>query len=428
MKRILFITNDVIGDSAAGPGIRYRELGAALARKGHTVTVMGRSPSFQAPQPFVPAKLSAGNIIRHVSRNDCVVFRGGGPLTTLLLMLFARSKVLIADLYAFTQFEVPHMVARNIRERLTTEVRKRFHLFKFRLYGGFCSRFWVANDHQMHFLHGLVYGAGRAPESKSIAVVPFGFSSVPPVKRKEVLRGVVRGIDHGDYLLIWGGGVWDWLDPLTLVHAMRMVRDSDPRIKLYFLGTRSPSGYLPAQAERLTDAARRFGLLDATVFINASWVPYEDRIDYLLEADAGISLHHDSLETRYAFRTRNLDYLYCGLPMIHSDGDAWADIIRNNRIGLVVPPGDAQAVADAIIRMHRDRPMYDSMKRALGERGGQFTWDAIAERAIRSIEQRPSERAPSAFRAAAAVAYHYGMFCFSVVVVFGKALLRPRQG
>jgi len=72
--------------------------------------------------------------------------------------------------------------------------------------------------------------------------------------------------------------------------------------------------------------------------------------------------------------------------------------------------------------------MYDSMKRALGERGGQFTWDAIAERAIRSIEQRPSERAPSAFRAAAAVAYHYGMFCFSVVVVFGKALLRPRQG
>lgn len=204
MQNILFITNDVIGDSTAGPGIRYRELGAALARRGHRVTVMGRSPSFATPQPFVPVNLSALNIIKHVRRNDCVVFRGGGPLTTLLLMLFARHTDLISDIYAFTQFEVQQIIPRGFRERLLTDLRKRFHVLKMRLYGNFCRHFWVANTRQLHFLQGMFYGIDASPESRTITVVPFGYPSAPPERTREAVRGVIAGISRGDFLIIWG--------------------------------------------------------------------------------------------------------------------------------------------------------------------------------------------------------------------------------
>jgi glycosyltransferase involved in cell wall biosynthesis len=422
MKSILFITNDVIGDSTAGPGIRYRELGAAFARRGHRVTVMGRCPSFATPQPFAYVTLSALNLIKHVRRNDCVVFRGGGPLTTLLLMLFARRAVLVSDIYAFTQFEVPHIIPRSFRERLVTDIRKRFHVFKMQLYGEFCRHFWVANERQMHFLQGMFYGIDASPESRTITVVPFGYPSAPPERTRNAVREVMAGILRGDFLLIWGGGVWDWLDPITLVEAMAIVRKQEPRIKLLFLGIQAPSGGIPARGEQLVQKARDLGVLNVNVFINSSWVPYSDRINYLLEADAGVSLHQPSLETRYSFRTRNLDYLYCRLPMIHSDGDVWADIIRKDRIGIVVPPGDVQAVADAILRMHRDRAMLASMKQNIQLRSQELTWDVIADRATRSLGPDGAEQKPSLPWLILILVHRYSLFALQSCFAFLRAV------
>jgi hypothetical protein len=39
----------------------------------------------------------------------------------------------------------------------------------------------------------------------------------------------------------------------------------------------------------------------------------------LREADIGVSLHREDVETRYSFRTRVLDYLWAGLPIITTE-------------------------------------------------------------------------------------------------------------
>jgi glycosyltransferase involved in cell wall biosynthesis len=388
------------------------------------VTLLGKRPAFAAPQPFFYAALTPLNIIRHVNRCDCVIFRGGGPLTTLLILIFARKKKLIADLYAFTQFEVPHIEARSFRERWETDVRKIFHMFKFKLYSALCGSYWVANERQKHFLLGLIYGTGHAPDAKDITIIPFGCPSAKPVKARTVLRGVVNGIDPDDFLLIWGGGVWDWLDPVTLVEAMARVTAAEKKVKLYFLGTRAPSGYIPTQAERLIQVARERGVLDTTVFINTGWVPYHERTDYLLEADAGVSLHRHSLETVYAFRTRNLDYVYCGLPMIHTEGDAWADAIQLEALGLVVPPGDPGAVADAILSLYRDAPLRAAMKENVRRHGSVFMWEAIAEEAGRSIERNIAEAKPSLLRVSGVVLSRFLLFGLHTAFAFFKAVIR----
>ena len=50
-----------------------------------------------------------------------------------------------------------------------------------------------------------------------------------------------------------------------------------------------------------------------------------------LEADLGISAHHDHLEARFSFRTRVLDYLWAGLPMVLTRGDSMAELAERRR-------------------------------------------------------------------------------------------------
>lgn len=73
-----------------------------------------------------------------------------------------------------------------------------------------------------------------------------------------------------------------------------------------------------------------------------------------------------------------LDAMSCGIPVIASRVGGIPDIIVDGESGVLVPPADAGALADAIERLARD-PAY---ARRLGEGGRarvqtHFTWDAI---------------------------------------------------
>ncbi len=392
--RVLLITNDIIGDTVAGPGIRYREIADRLARSGYTVTVLGKSPRFKEPPLFHYDTLSTKSILKYTGSSEKIIIRGGGPLITLLVCLLGARKDLIADLYTFTHFEVPHLRGANPYERVLFRLRQIFHPHKMKVYAGVFPKFWVANPRQETFLKGLLYAASADLSRKSIYIVPFGYPSRRPQKRKKVLRGVVKGIEEDDFLLIWGGGIWDWLDPLTLIKAMRTIWQENKKVKLYFMGTRAPSGYIPSRAKETMVLSEELGIRDRNVFFNPDWVPYEERTEYLLEADAGITLHPLSLETEFSFRTRNLDYLYCGLPMIHTDGDVWAEIIREKELGIVVPPSDTEAVTAAITRLYQDQSLTRKIKRNLDALFDEFTWDRIMETVVDSLQE---EAVPEGF-------------------------------
>jgi hypothetical protein len=99
---------------------------------------------------------------------------------------------------------------------------------------------------------------------------------------------------------------------------------------LFFMGARHPN---PQESERkglreTIALSRELGLDGRAVFFN-DWVPYAERENYLLEADVGVSLHRDHLETHFAFRTRFLDCLWAGLPIITTRGD----VISGRRAG-----------------------------------------------------------------------------------------------
>ncbi|MFW8744926.1 hypothetical protein ACOI9R_32825, partial [Mesorhizobium japonicum] len=72
--------------------------------------------------------------------------------------------------------------------------------------------------------------------------------------------------------------------------------------------------------------------------------------------DAGVSTHREQLETTLSFRTRMLDYLWAGLPMVVTEGDHFADLVDADGLGAVVPAGDVAALASAIEGVVYDGP------------------------------------------------------------------------
>jgi hypothetical protein len=80
-------------------------------------------------------------------------------------------------------------------------------------------------------------------------------------------------------------------------------------------------------------------------------VPYAERQNYLLEADVGCSMHFETVESHFSFRTRVLDYIWAGLPMVLTRGDAASEWVERHGLGFVVDYGDVEGVADAIDRL-----------------------------------------------------------------------------
>jgi hypothetical protein len=133
------------------------------------------------------------------------------------------------------------------------------------------------------------------------------------------------------------------------------------------------------------ELASELGLLDTCVFFG-DWVPYSEWSNYLLESDVGISLHYDTLETHLAFRTRILDYVWAGLPMVVTRGDATSELVSRLGLGEVMDYERDDEVAAALLRL-LEKPRADFGARFERARA-ELTWEKAAAPLIEFC-QRP---------------------------------------
>jgi glycosyltransferase involved in cell wall biosynthesis len=220
----------------------------------------------------------------------------------------------------------------------------------------------------------------RDPSLRSaIDVAPFGLPSEPP---KPAGSGGIRGrfpeIAADDEIVLWNGGIWTWLDAPTVIRGVGRLIERRPTVRLVFISS-NPSGK-PAEEEAHA-LARELGLMDRIVFFNDTWVPYDERVDWLLEANCAASAHSDNLETRFAFRTRQLDCFWAGLPIVCTEGDELATRVELEGLGRTVPPGNPEAMADALEDvLENGRESYATNLAAAAE---QFTWPRVTDRIVR---------------------------------------------
>jgi glycosyltransferase involved in cell wall biosynthesis len=390
--RVLIVTYDVIGPTMAGPGIRAREFARVLGRLFPT-TLAAPPPIPTETEGFamvaVPLERLGRDALIPLIREHDIIIAQTLPFHILPDDIL-REKYLIADLYCPWLFEnLEHYRLEDHRDEswMGRDLEAMSSLFA---HGDF---FVCAGDAQRAYWLGALSMFGRLTEAvyardrdgkTLIDIVPFGLHAEPPQKTAAVLKGVMPGIGPDDFVALWGGGVWNWLDPLTLIRATARLRDRGYPIRSVFLGTQRPSASEAATLRpTMVDTARQLsdelGLTGSHVFFKDGWVPYEERANYLLDADVGISLHQPTLETRFAFRTRVLDYLWAGLVPVVNDGDTIADLVRSNGVGCVVPIGDDGTLAEAIAGLIDDPAAREALSARCRAVAQSHTWEAATQ-------------------------------------------------
>jgi hypothetical protein len=271
-----------------------------------------------------------------------------------------------------------------------------------------CGDFFVcASDRQRDNYLGMLAAWGRVnlttyaadPTLRSLVdLLPFGIPAEPP-RPGPAARGTIDGIESGDELVVWNGGLWDWFDPLTAVRAVAQLAATRRRLRLLFLGTRHPNPAVgePEAARQARALAAELGLLDRHVFFR-DWTPYEARGAFLLEANAAISLHVEGVETRYAYRTRLLDCIWAGLPVVVSSGDQIGDELAAQGLALAAPVGDVDAVAAALARLLGEPHSRAVRAPAFGRVAEAMSWDRAVEPLARFLEspRKAADRQPAA--------------------------------
>jgi glycosyltransferase involved in cell wall biosynthesis len=254
-----------------------------------------------------------------------------------------------------------------------------------------------ANDRQKALWLGVLAGRKKiipraykedSKLSNLISVVPFGISSAP-LKKTGAGLAEQFNLPPESKIILWGGGIWNWFDPLTLIRALHSICKKRLDIHLIFMGIKHPNDRIP-EMQMTADAiqlAKKLNIYGKNVHFNFGWIPYEDRQNTLLEGHIGASCHFNNLETHFSFRTRILDYLWAEIPIITSDGDVFAEVIKKEQLGIVVPYQDEKALSAAIESLMDNAELRSAMKERISCFKKQFYWHHVVHPLITVLEK-----------------------------------------
>lgn len=393
-RRVLVISHEIVGSHMAGPGIRYYHLARVLSREFPVTLAV---PAGSTPEPW-----DGCSILAYQTGEDAALEREVLRARVIMVPAVWFSRIpsllhtpapLVVDGYDPCLVEM--FFLRGNASAQQADLTQAY------LAGDF---FVCASERQRDWWLGLLEASGRLnvhtfgadPSLRNLVdLVPFGLPETAPRHTRPTIKGIWDGIAEHDRVILWGGGLWPWLDPLTAIRAMAKVRQHRQDVQLIFPGTRHPNpamAGMPAHTESAFTLASELGLLKRGVFFG-DWVAYDDWQNVVLESDLALTLHYeDTLETRLAFRSRVLDYLWAALPIVATRGDAASELIAQYDMGILVGDQDAGAVAEAILcLLDRPRELFQSR---LEQFRASLTWENAAKPLIEFCRhpQRAADR------------------------------------
>jgi len=161
--------------------------------------------------------------------------------------------------------------------------------------------------------------------------------------------------------ILFVGQLWRWKGPEVLLRAFVRVRREIPGASLMFVGEGPEEGVLREEAARSCAGGVEF----------RGPLPRERVLELMESADLFCL---PSL--REGMPVTVLEALAAGTPVVGSDVGGMKEVIRHPDLGLLVPPGDEEALGRALMEALR-RPWDRDLIRAEARR---YSWDRIAER------------------------------------------------
>jgi glycosyltransferase involved in cell wall biosynthesis len=401
VSRAFLICPEPVRRLTAGVGSRFVGLAEVLVRSGHRVTLAIPNDPAEAAigQPGLEVvQAEPDSLGRQAEGHDWVLLHGhlGNHY------LCQRDDLpVVVDLYDPFLIENLHYH----RELGLGPFRNDHATWRLQLSRG--DFFLCSSSEQRLFYLGWLSALSRIhPQGveqdptleRLIVEVPFGCPATPPPvppKRSEVLPGV-----EDDAPMLYFGGIYDWYDPLVVLDALPRWLDRDPRTTVVFVGHPHPELTPQSMAARTRTEAERRGWLGGAVRF-ATWRPSDQRFDLPLVSDVAVVTHRPGLETELSLRTRVVDVLWLGVPVVATAGGAMSDVVERVGAGMVVPPGDADALAAAVTVL-LDDPERRAEAADAGRRwAASRTWDEVSQPLLAFAEAPWRDQARDDFRALA---------------------------
>ncbi len=139
-------------------------------------------------------------------------------------------------------------------------------------------------------------------------------------------------------------------DPMTLIKAMGLLKERNVNTRLSFAGLGKPQLIRQCQ-----EASNRAGLSDRIDFLG-----HVPRIPQLLSQHQifVLSTHYEGMPLAL------IEAMACGCACIGSDVVGVREVIEHGQTGLLVPEGDSQALADALMRLLEQPDWAQNMGKA----------------------------------------------------------------
>lgn len=366
--RVALLSSEPIRPRMAGIGIRYLELARRLPQHGIDVVLVSpaepeetRSLGLDAPV----RRFEQGRLRETLA--DCGAAVAQGQLANDLVLECPHLPTAI-DLYDPWLIENLSYVAtlgydpwRNDHATWVLQMSR----------GDF---FLCSSEEQRNYYLGFLTALGRLnPEriagdpdlSTLIAPVPFGVPSELPPHRP------VLPPAPGEHRLLFGG-LYDWYDPWTLIAALERLEQQSWTLLL--IRNPNPESTPQRLLKEVEKRCRALGWWETRVRC-IDWVPADRRYDLLRDVDLLVAPHRPTLETRLSLRTRFLDAMAAGCPVVTSAGGAMSRMLQEHGAGWVVPPGDGEALALALAEALDDETARERSRAGARELLRDFHWD-----------------------------------------------------
>jgi len=389
MSKVLVISPDTIPigkNLAAGPGIRSFEIARALHRKGHDITIAvpkvyynnEQNDEFNIVDWNIWDKVNLGEIC---NEQDCVIAPPPGlglaDFSSLYINSVRDNLPTVIDAYDPNLIECINGLIYSERENLLLFSKYLNAMVPLLKRGDF---FACANERQRYYYIGVLNVLGRINpltyDKKIVDIVPFGVPDKEAVHEKNVLKGKI--VNEEDFVILWTGGIYPWFDAITLVKAMEKVVTEVKNAKLIFMGGKHPRMHAHPQSYYKTQKlVKKLGMLNKNIFFLEQWVPWSEMQNYYLESDLAVNTHPMHLETEFSFRTRVINYIWGGLPIITTEGDEISETLKKYNCGEIVEPENPNKLAEIMVDLFSDEKKRKNMSKNAKKLAKKMSWSNV---------------------------------------------------
>jgi glycosyltransferase involved in cell wall biosynthesis len=359
MKKIILLSTSPFpygNNITDGPGYRAWHLFRALAYK-HDVTILSLYESYHlgAVNEF---ELSEDNIrikgVRHKPSRIAKLIEEENPDVLYLpwssTPFLSRLKQKIPTIIDY--------IGAGLLEEYATKGRIPVTLLQVKVRSFWLGDFFMtAGQRERYYLLGLLASSKKLSYGQHnrtdplIHFIPMTPPSTPPRLKEKLIDK-----KPDDFILLVAGAFLPWYDYKTFFQALGILEKKGKRgIKVVFMGA-NPKG------KKHETIVRRMGYHSTLENITyTGMVPFKQRDNYYLLADAAVNIPSNTIEDELSVRTRVVDYLWANLPIVTPAKDEYSAAAVKSGAGFVYETGNAYSLA-RIIESLMDEP--DKLKKA----------------------------------------------------------------